>query len=141
MLGAAGVNLSAMTTADVRPFVDNFRRFAALAVEDAAPPENDGDAVLAEFGTYDLRGQREFSADLTRQFIEAGADDAPMWQLSCTLYWASSAATDALGSGHLWSFGRTLDEFFAEVGALPCWAWALDSEQAPRGLTITLDEI
>lgn len=140
MLDAAGVSLSAVTTADVRLIVETFRRFVALPVEDVAPPSDDGDAVLAQFGTYDLRGRPEFSADLTRQFIEAGVAGAPMWQLSCTLYWASTAATDALASGQLWSSGKSLDEFFVEARALPGWAWALGTEQASQGLTVTLDE-
>lgn len=57
------------------------------------------------------------------------------------LYWDTSPATDALASGDLWSFGRTLDDFFAGVAALPGWAWALTGSQAPRDLAITLDEV
>jgi hypothetical protein len=130
-----------VTTADVRTTVEVFRRFAALSVDETAPPEADGDAVLAQFGTYDLRGQPEFSADLTRQFAKAGDEHAPMWQLGCTLHWTPSPATDVLASGHLWSFGKTLDEFFAEVPFLPGWEWALEGVQAPRDLAITLEEI
>jgi hypothetical protein len=64
-----------------------------------------------------------------------------MWQLSCTLYWAPSAATEVLASGHLWSSGKTLDEFFADAVVLPGWAWALDGVQVPQDLAITIDEI
>jgi hypothetical protein len=60
MLDGAGVSPRALTTADVRATVETFRQFAMLPVEDAAPPEEDGDAVLVEFGTYDFRGHREF---------------------------------------------------------------------------------
>ena len=127
------------TTIDVRHIVDTFQRFAALPVDNAQPLDQDGDGILAQFGTYDLRDQQEFSADLTRQFIEAGPGDTPMWQLSCTLYWAPSAATDGLASGHLWSFGKTLDEFFDEAVALPGWAWALSDAQAPHDFMIMLD--
>jgi hypothetical protein len=141
MLAGAGVNASTLTTADVRTTVDVFRRFAALPVDEAAPPEEDGDAVLAQFGTYDFRGQPRFSADLTRQLIEARDEHAPMWQLSCTLHWAPSATTDVLASGHLWSFGKTLDEFFAEAVELPGWAWALEGGQPPQDLAVTLEQI
>jgi hypothetical protein len=141
MLDDAGVNPYALTTADVRTAVETFRRFAASRVEDAALSAEDGDAFLAQFGTYDLRGRREFSADLTRQLTEVNGEDASMWQLSCTLYWAPCAATDVLGSGHLWSFGKALDEFFAQAVALPGWAWALGGTQTPTDLAITLDEI
>ena len=98
-------------------------------------------SMLGEFGTYDLRGQREFSVGLTRQLAEADDEDAPMWQLSCTFYWAAGAATDLIGSGHMWSFGRTLDEFFDEAIVLPGWAWALGGVQAPGDLVIALDRI
>jgi hypothetical protein len=141
MLDDVGVSVRAITTADMRTTVGTFRQFAMLPAEDAAPPEEDGDAVLAEFGTYDFRGRREFSVGLTRQFAEADDEDAPMWQLSCTFYWAASAATDHLASGHMWSFGRTLDEFFDEAIALPGWAWALGGVQAPSDLVIALDRI
>lgn len=141
MLDDAGVNRSVVTAAGVWATVEVFRRFAAIPVDDAAPPEEDGDGVLAQFGTFDLRGRREFSADLTRQFIEAGSEGASIWQLSCTLHWTPSAQTEGLASGHLWSFGKPLDEFFAEAVALPGWAWALAGARAPRDLAITLGEI
>ncbi|GIE92347.1 hypothetical protein [Actinoplanes regularis] len=141
MLADAGVDPDTMTSSDVRTIVDVFRGFAALPVDGVAPPEEDGDGVLAQFGTHDFRGRPEFSADLTRQFVEADDEDAPMWQLSCTLYWAAGAETDGLGFGHLWSFGKTLDEFFAEAGALHGWAWALDGLDAPQDLVITLEAL
>jgi hypothetical protein len=83
--------------------VKTFQSFAAIPVSDCAPIDEDGDGVLAQFGTYGLRGTQEFSVDLSRQLIEAG-DDGPTWQLSCTLYWDSTPDTTALGSGSLWSF-------------------------------------
>jgi hypothetical protein len=141
MLDDAAVDSNASAMTDVRHAVEAFRRFAALPVDDAKPPEDDGDGVVAQFGTYDFRGQREFSADLTRQVVEVGGEDAPMWQLSCTFYWPPSTATDGLASGHLWSFGKTLDEFFDEAVALPGWAWALNGTQEPRDIVITLDQI
>src|SRR5688572_4519749 len=92
MLDDAGVNPSAVTAADVRTTVEVFRRFAALPVDEVAPPEEDGDGILAQFGTFDVRSQREFTADLTRQLrCHADDQDTAMWQLSCTLHWASSA--------------------------------------------------
>lgn len=140
MLASAGVTPGVVTTADVRGTLDVHRRFAAIPVDDAAPVEEDGDAVLAQFGTHDFRGVSEFSADLTRQMVAEGRD-AQMWQLSCTLYWDPNPATDALAFGKLWSFGMTPDDFFAEVAALPGWAWALAGSQAPRDLAITFAEV
>lgn len=140
MLASVGVAPGAVTADDVQGIVDVYRRFAAIRVDDAAPVEEDGDAVLAQFGTHDFRGVPEFSADLTRQMVAEGRGPQ-MWQLSCTLSWDPNPATDALASGDLWSFGRTLDDFFAEVAALPGWAWALTGSQEPRDLTITFEEV
>jgi hypothetical protein len=141
MLDDAGVNPTTAVAIDVRHAVEVFRRFAALPVEDAEAPEEDGDGVLAQFGTYGFRGQPEFSTDLTRQLVEVGGEDAPTWQLSCTLYWPPSRATDALASGQLWSFGKILDDFFDEAIILPGWAWALSGAQAPRDFVIVLGEV
>ncbi len=140
MLADAGMSPGTVTAADVRTVVDVFRRFAAIPADDAVSVEEDGD-VLAQYGTYDFRGPREFSADLTRQFLEAGDEDTPTWQLSCTLHWDPTPETEALTAGSLWSFGMTLEEFFPEAVALPGWAWALSSLQAPRDLTITFEQV
>jgi hypothetical protein len=141
MLAEAGVTPGAVTVVDVRATVGAFRRFASITVDDSAQAHEDGDGVLAQFGTYDFRGVREFSADLTRQYLESGGQDAPLWQLGCTIYWDPSPENSALASGHLWSFGMDLDDFFAEAVTLPGWAWALGGSQAPRDLVITFDEV
>ena len=141
MLHEAGVTSGAVTAADVRTIFEVYQHFAAIPVDDAASVEEDGDAVLAQFGTHDFRGVPEFSADLTRQLLAAGEAGSRMWQLSCTLHWYPNRETNALASGDLWSFGMTLEEFFVEVAALPGWAWALTGSQAPRDLAITLEEV
>jgi hypothetical protein len=141
LLAEAGVTPGAVTVADVRAAVEAFRRFASIRVDDGAPAHEDGDGVLAQFGTYDFRGVREFSADLIRQFQESGNQDAPLWQLGCTICWDPTPESSALASGHLWSFGMSLDDFFAEAVTLPDWAWALSGSQEPRDLVITFDEV
>lgn len=140
MLAERGLTPETATAGDIRAVVDTFRHFAAIPVDDAAPSEADGDGVLAQFGTYTFRGTPEFSVDLTRQLTEVG-EDAPMWQVSCSFYWAASTETDALASGELWSFGISSEDFFTHALALPGWAWALDSPPPVRDLTIVLDEI
>jgi hypothetical protein len=141
MLADGGVTPGAATGADTRALVEVYRRFATIPADDAAPVDEDGDGILAQFGTYSFRGAREFSADFTRQFLSHGEEDAQMWQQSCTLYWDPSPETDALASGHLWSFGMALTAFFAEAVALPGWAWALDCAQTPRELVVTLERV
>ncbi|MEU1589697.1 hypothetical protein [Micromonospora sp. NPDC005710] len=140
MLDLAGVRPGEVSAADVLTTVEVFRRFATIPVDDAVSPAEDGDGVLAQTGTFDFDGVREFCADLTRQFIEADDQDV-IWQPRCTLHWTPSAETEALGSKVLWSFGMPLDDLFAEALALPGWAWALAGVHAPRHLTIDLDQI
>jgi hypothetical protein len=140
MLDRAGVRPGQAGGADVLAMVEVFRRFAAVPVENAASPDDDGDGVLAEFGTFDFDGAPEFAAGLTRQFIEADDEDV-MWHLRCTFHWTPGAVTEALGSGNLWSFGMPLDGFFAEAVALPGWAWALAGVQPPTTFTIELHQI
>ncbi|GIE24308.1 hypothetical protein Ahu01nite_074100 [Winogradskya humida] len=137
MLDDAGVDTFRVTAAAVRTTVEVFRVFAVLPVDGTAPSEEDGEGVLAQFG----EGERGFSADLTRQFIEAGGGDARMWQLSCGFCWAPGAWAEMVPAGYLWSFGRDFDEFFADAMALPGWAWALEGRETPRELTIALTEV
>ena len=125
-------------TLDPEAVVKAFQSFAAIPVSDCAPIDEDGDGVLAQFGTYGLRGTQEFSVDLSRQFIEAG-DDGSIWQLSCTLYWDPTPDTTALGSGSLWSFGTSPEDFFSKAVLLPGWKWALGSSQRPNSRDVTLD--
>ncbi|GGM67287.1 hypothetical protein GCM10011608_60700 [Micromonospora sonchi] len=75
MLDLAGVRPGEVAAADVRATVEIFRRFATVPADDAVSPEKDGDGVLAQTGTFDFDGVREFCADLTRQFIEADDQD------------------------------------------------------------------
>ena len=141
MLADRGVTPGATTGADARAVVEAYQRFAAVPADDAAPADRDGDGTLAQFGTYGFRGALEFSAGFTRQFLGPRDEDPPMWQLSCTLYWRPSPETDALASGHLWSFGMSLTAFFAQAVMLPGWAWALTGSQRPQDLKVELEQV
>ncbi|MFK0005109.1 hypothetical protein [Paenarthrobacter sp. NPDC090522] len=116
-------------------------QFAGVPATDTAPAEEDGDGVLAQFGPADHAGTTAFMVDLTRQFIEASDEDPAMWQLSCAFLWPDSPATAALGGGSLWSFDMSLDEFSAAAAALPGWAWALETDQAPHHFAIAFEQV
>lgn len=118
-----------------------FKRFAAMPINGCALGDEDGDGVLAQFGTYGVQGILEFNVDLTRQFIEAGDNDARMWQLSCSFYWDTTPETAAMGSGSLWSFDFALEDFFRNAALLPGWEWALATNEQPKSLEITLDQV
>ena len=78
---------------------------------------------------------------MTRQFLEVGELDAPMWQLQCTFHWEPTAETAELGRDNVWSFGKTLEQFVDEARALPGWAWALHTPAPPTDLAIILDHV
>jgi len=122
------------------PLLDVLAEFARIPAEDTAPAEEDGDGLLAQFGTYDFRGTREFQVDLTRQFIEPG-EDGEIWQLHCTLFWPATSETDALGSDELWSFGMELDQFFAQARKLPGWAWALQAKATVPDFEVSFEQV
>lgn len=123
-----------------RGLLEAFERFAQIPVVDAAPADEDGDGVLAQFGTADFGTGREFQVDLTRQFIEPG-EDGTMWQLSCALTWPPTPETDALGSGELWSFGLEPDDFFGQVRDLAGWAWAMDAPPPTSGVRVEMTQV
>jgi hypothetical protein len=86
--------------------------FYRLQRADGCPPENDGDMLLYQWGTY---GRDEcFELDLTRQFIIGDAEDENIWQLSLTFKFASTDKLLTLGSGSKWCheiWPRAVDDF------------------------------
>ena len=141
LLAEEGIRCGLVDVPTPETFLSVFLRFAAITVDDAGSVEEDGDGLLAQFGTYSFRGRREFSADLTRQLIAGDHPDATMWQLSCTFHWQPTPRTDELGSGQLWSFGKSTARFLDEVRALPGWAWALATPARPAELAISLERV
>jgi hypothetical protein len=140
MLSAAGIS-PGKSGANAQEVLRVWRRFAGIAVDDAAPTHEGGDGILAQFGTWRFRGPSEFSVDLTRQFIDGNDDNALMWQLSCTLYWEPDLETDSLGSGDVWSFGQDIDEFFEQAAMLPGWVWALTTSREPGDLCVEMSAV
>ena len=64
--------------------------------------DQDGDALLFQWGTYDSVGGPSFQYDITRQLILEDEEDDAFWQLSVTLHFLPTAETKALGSGNRW---------------------------------------
>jgi len=141
MLADAGVAAGPIRSGDVGTIVEVFRRFAAIPADDAAPADEDGDGVLAQFGTYTFRGTPEFDTGLTRQFVGQREQDPSLWQLSCTVHWDPTPETADLAPGNLWSFGMSLDDFFAQATALPGWALAFKGAATPRDVEISFEEV
>ncbi len=117
-----------------------FRQFAAEPVT-GIDPDPEGDGILAEYIVVDwFQGQGEhFYQSLTRQF--AFVDDEGEYthtaQLHCEFLYAATSEARAVGEGNMWSFGRSLDEFFDE--ALAMRGFRYDDE--PVGIKVWYSDV
>jgi hypothetical protein len=124
---------------DVEKCSEAMRVLAAEPVDDAAPPEEDGDGILAQYGTYE-----RFQLDITRQltfYDDDGDEYQGMTQLHCTFYYEPSEELTAVGEESLWSFGMKLDEFFAKAAALPGFVTVARLRAHPLQLDIGYGEV
>jgi hypothetical protein len=104
-------------------------------------PDPEGDGILAEYLVVDwYQGQGEhFQQSLTRQFaflVEDG-EYSHMAQLHCEFLYAPTREAHAVGEMVLWSFGRLLDEFFAEALASPGFQFVAD----PVGIKVWYSDV
>ncbi|MBJ7331600.1 MAG: hypothetical protein JHC95_17025 [Solirubrobacteraceae bacterium] len=115
LLRDAGVDLQNPTAADVPRTWQVVRDFAAVPVRGTLPAEEEGDAVLAQYGG----GPEEFTLDMTRQLIFGDRGDEDMAQLMCSFVFEPTPELDALGASDLWSIDRKdLGTFFVEALAM-----------------------
>ena len=83
-----------------RQGLDSMLAFYAGQRAECAPPEEDGDMLLFQWGTYDFAAPPTFQLDITRQFIVPDEDEP--YQLHLTFHFASTSALQALNSGNKW---------------------------------------
>jgi hypothetical protein len=143
LLREAGVAIERPTGADLRRTWQVMHQFAAESVEDTAPAEEDGDGILAQYGTYDFGEGEHFEVDMTRQFTfydEDGEYDHTS-QLACTFRFPPSDDLRRIGAGDLWSFGVPLDEFFDQALQMPGFSAVLDAGLDPDSLVIEYGEV
>ena len=114
-----GVSLDHPTADDVQRTWEVLRRFAEEPVEDAAPREDGGDLLLAQYGIYG--SGRDFELDVTRQFSfhDEDGEYSHMSQLSCRFKFAVLEELRTIESANLWSFVLTPHDFFEEALAMP----------------------
>jgi hypothetical protein len=141
LLVTAGVDLDAPRQEDVGRTWAVMRVFFAEVVEDAAPREEDGDGLLAQYGIYDFSGQPLYELDMTRQFSfndEEGEYDH-MSQLQCTFEFEPSEELRAVPDANLWSWDA--GDFFAEALAMPGFGIVEELKLTPRRLVIDYSEV
>jgi hypothetical protein len=143
LLDEAGVDPKQPSTDDVGRTWDVIRVFAAEPVEDAEPPEREGDGLLAQYGTYDWGGGEHFELDITRQlsFADRHGEYAGMKQLHCSFWFEPTDELRALGAGDVWSFGMPLDEFFEHALALPGFRAVADNRLQPQRLVVDYTDV
>jgi hypothetical protein len=143
LLRAAGVNLHSPSADDVQRTWNVMQAFAAEPVEDAEPRDEDGDGILAQYGTYDWGDGEHFELDMTRQFSFADEDGeySHMAQLQCTFQFEPTDELRALGDENLWSFELPLDEFFEQALAMPGFRGIRDLDVTPLRLVVDYNDV
>lgn len=143
LLRDAGVNSDSPSADDVQRTWEVIRSFAAEPVEDAEPRDQDGDGILAQYGTYDWGDGEHFELDMTRQFTFADEDGeySHMAQLQCTFEFVPNDELRALGDDNLWSFDLTLDEFFERALALPGFRGVRELALRPLRLVVEYSDV
>ncbi len=79
--------------------VDFYEHFRA---EDAVPLDEDGDAMLLQWGPNRYETPETFEVTLTRQLICDDGDEEPMFHLALNYAYPAAPALAALGSGNQW---------------------------------------
>jgi hypothetical protein len=120
---------TSVTSLDARSAVESTIDFYVNARADDVDPEDDGDMLLFQWGTYDWGDGPAFEYDITRQLITggSGAEDADnaLWQLSLTLEYEPNDQTQALGSGEKWCSGLAgVDELRGVIETAPATIYA-----------------
>jgi hypothetical protein len=141
LLRGAGVDLDHPRHEDVGRTWDVMRTFFAEEVEDAAPREQDGDGLLAQYGVYTFTGEPLYELDITRQFSfndEDGEYDH-MAQLQCTFELEPTDELRAVADANLWSWDAS--DFFAEVLAMPGFRIVEELKLTPRRLVIEYSDV
>lgn len=112
--------------------------FAHERVVDLAPPEDDGDLLLAQYGTYDWGHGEWFELDLTRQFIfnDRRGEYLRMSQLRCVFEFEPTERLRELGADDLWSSDGGVDDFFAQALTLTGFAFVREQELKPQRLRV-----
>jgi hypothetical protein len=139
-LAAAGVDVDAPTAADAPATWDIVLDLARERVTDGnLAGYDDADMLLAQYGTYNWGQGAFFEVDLTRQFIYVLDDGEQGWmaQLRCAFLYEPTPALRDLGDGNLWSMDLALDEFAAQVRAMPGFQVA----DEPLRLEISLGDV
>lgn len=73
--------------------------------------EDDGDMLLFQWGSFDWGQGQWFEVDLTRQAIEADAEDGSIQQLRCTFRYESGDFSD-IEAGNRWCYSPNEVEDF-----------------------------
>jgi hypothetical protein len=117
------------------------RAFFDEAVEDAAPRDQDGDGLLAQYGIYTFVEDPPYELDVTRQFSfndEDGEYDH-MAQLQCTFEFEPTDELRAVPAANLWSWDAS--DFFVEVRAMPGFRIVEELKLSPGRLVIAYSEV
>lgn len=132
-LAEAGVNTRHPTAADVQRAWEAMYLFAAEEPVRGTIDE-EGDALLAQYGAYSWDGPETFEIDLTRQVILGEAGDDDIFQLSCTFTFAMTDRLRDIEIDNAWSMDfPSLEAFYPKAMQMPGFVAVRESGADPLG--------
>ncbi len=97
----------------------------------AAPPDEDGDMLLFECGTFDWGLGPAFQIAITRQIIYPDGEDQDIWQLRLVCRFDAASADDPPERLALWCMHRDeIPAFRASVLESEALRWSADAKPA-----------
>jgi hypothetical protein len=96
--------------------------YETMEAVDAVPDDEDGDALLFQWGSFEFEHPRTFQYDVTRQLISSDGDEHVVWQLSLTLHYEPTPESDDVrGDRYIWCFTKA---------DIPTWRAAVQGSAA-----------
>jgi hypothetical protein len=98
--------------------------------------DDNGDMLLFQWGTYNWGDGIQFEINLTRQFIESGAeDDDAISQLQLTFKFPPDKDTAGLGNGNRWCNSQSETQKFREF-IFSNRAFLATADKEPPGVSV-----
>jgi hypothetical protein len=118
-----------------------FRDFGATQMDDL---NGEHDGLLFQGGVYDFEtlGGRRYHLDFVRQFsYDMDGEYDHMEQLHCSFLYDPTPALESVTPENLWSFGLSLDEFYARVDQMRAFRVPMDGQLKPSGLWLAQEQV
>jgi hypothetical protein len=114
--------------------------YETMEAVDAAPNDEDGDALLFQWGSFEFEHLRTFQYDITRQMISSDGDEQVVWQLSLTLHYEPTPESENLrGDKDFWCLAKAgIQTWRAAVQASAATSYV--TQRRPLRVAVTFEQ-